>query len=108
MMKESSLMRTLLHKKRLIFKNELCIIGFGKRRESKMDDLKNQITTVVTKIQKDPNIAESFKTNPVKTVEDLIGVDLPDDKINAVIDGVKAKLTADTATGMIDKIKGLF
>ena len=73
-----------------------------------MDELKNQISAVVAKIQKDPNIAENFKKNPVKTVEDLIGVDLPDDKINAVIDGVKAKLLADTASGMMDKIKGLF
>lgn len=73
-----------------------------------MEDIKNQITAVVTKIQKDPNIAESFKTNPVKTVEDLIGVDLPDDKINAVIDGVKAKLTMDSAGSVVDKIKGLF
>ena len=73
-----------------------------------MDDLKNQISAVVNKIQKDPNIAENFKKNPVKTVEDLVGVDLPDDKINAVIDGVKAKLFADNASGMMDKIKGLF
>ncbi len=73
-----------------------------------MDDLKNQITAIVTKIQKDPNIAENFKTNPVKTVEDLVGVDLPDDKINALIDGVKAKLTMDNASGIMDKIKGLF
>ena len=73
-----------------------------------MDDLKNQITAIVTKIQKDPSIAENFKTNPVKTVEDLVGVDLPDDKINAVIEGVKAKLTMDSASGIMDKIKGLF
>ena len=73
-----------------------------------MDDLKNQITAIVNKIQKDPSIAENFKTNPVKTVEDLVGVDLPDDKINAVIEGVKAKLTMDSASGIMDKIKGLF
>ncbi len=73
-----------------------------------MDDLKNQISAVVAKIQKDPNIAKNFKTNPVKTVEDLVGIDLPDDKINSIIDGVKAKLTMDNASGMIDKIKGLF
>jgi len=73
-----------------------------------MDEIKNQISAVVAKIQKDPTIAENFKTNPVKTVEDLVGIDLPDDKINAVIDGVKAKLMADSASGIVDKIKGLF
>ena len=41
--------------------------------------------------------------DPVKTVEELTGVDLPDDAINKVVDGVKAKLTADKLGGLLGK-----
>ena len=34
-------------------------------------------------------------------------VDLPDDKINEIIDTVKTKITLDNS-GILDKIKGLF
>ena len=73
-----------------------------------MDDLKAKIEEIVKKIQSDSSIEENFKKNPVKTVENLVGIDLPDDKINAIVDGVKAKLLADNAGGILDKIKGLF
>ncbi len=71
-------------------------------------DIKAKIDEVVKKVQGDPSIATNFEKEPVKTVEGIIGVDLPDDVINSVVDGVKAKLTADTAGGIVDKIKGLF
>ena len=38
-------------------------------------------------------------------MEGLIGVDLPDDQINAVVEGVKAKINVG---GIADKIGGLF
>ena len=41
-------------------------------------------------------------------MEGLIGVDLPEDQLNQVVDGVKAALTADKAAGVVNKIKGLF
>jgi hypothetical protein len=45
----------------------------------------------------------------VKTVEKLIGVDLPDDMIEKVVDGVKAKLAGgDALSGVAGKLKGLF
>ena len=43
----------------------------------------------------------------MKTVEDLLGVDLPDEQIKAVVEGVKAKLLAGDGN-IVDKIKGLF
>lgn len=38
----------------------------------------------------------------------MLGVDLPDDVINQVIQGVKAKLTADNVSDAVDAIKGIF
>lgn len=68
-------------------------------------DIKAKIDEVVSKIQNDPSIAEEFKTNPVGAVEKVLGVDLPDDVINNVITGVKAKLGV---SNIADAIGGLF
>ena len=71
-------------------------------------DIKAEIDEVVKKVQGDPAIAKNFEKEPVKTVEGIIGVDLPDDVVNNVVDGVKAKISADKAGGIIDKVKALF
>ena len=51
---------------------------------------------------------ESTKDDPVKTVEKLLGVDLPDDIIEKVVDGVKAKISVDKLSGAMDSLKKLF
>lgn len=71
-------------------------------------DIKEKIESVVEKIKKDPSLAKKFKEDPVKTIESLIGIDLPDDQIKKVVDGVKAKLAVDQAGGLTDKLKKLF
>ena len=58
-------------------------------------DVKEQIKTAVDRITKDKKLQEQFQKEPVKALESVLGVDLPDDMINQVIDGVKAKLTVD-------------
>ncbi len=71
-------------------------------------NLKEQITKMVESISKDKNLQEQFKKEPVKALESVLGVDLPDDVIEQVIAGVKAKLTADNVSDAVDTIKGLF
>ena len=71
-------------------------------------DIKAKIDEVVKKVQGDPAIAKDFEKEPVKTVESIIGVDLPDDVVNNVVDGVKAKVSVDKASGIVDKIKDIF
>lgn len=73
-----------------------------------MADVKEQITKVVEKITKDEKLKGEFQSNPVKTVESLLGVDLPDDVMNKVVDGVKAKISVDKLGGIADSIKKLF
>lgn len=41
-------------------------------------------------------------------IEKLAGVDLPDDIVEKIIDGVKAKLTAENIADAAGKLKGLF
>ena len=68
-------------------------------------DIKKTIEELANKVKNDKDIGEKFKKNPTETVENLIGVDLPDDQINAVVDGIKAKINVD---GIAGKLGGLF
>lgn len=71
-------------------------------------DVKEQITKAVEKISKDKKLQEQFQKEPVKVLESVLGVDLPDEIVNQVVQGVKAKLTADKLTGAADALKKLF
>lgn len=68
-------------------------------------DIKAKIEELVEKVKNDKNFASSFKSNPVKAVEDVLGVDLPDDQVQKIADGVKAKVNLDDIGG---KLGGLF
>lgn len=71
-------------------------------------DIKEQIKKAVDSITKDKELQEQFQKEPVKALESILGVDLPDDVINQVIQGVKAKLTVDNVSDAVDALKGLF
>ena len=75
-------------------------------------DIKEKIEEIVKKIKGDKDLGEKFQKNPTKTVEGLIGVDLPEDQINSVVETVKGKIKLDGVTdklgGIGDKIGGLF
>ena len=68
-------------------------------------DIKEKIEELVNKIKNDKDFGDDFKKDPVKTVESVIGIDLPDEQIEKVIDGVKAKISLDDIG---DKIGDLF
>ena len=65
-------------------------------------DVKEQIKIAVEKITKDGKLQEQFQKEPVKALEGILGVDLPDDVIDQVIQGVKAKLTTDKLSDSVD------
>ncbi len=71
-------------------------------------DIKEKIESVIEKIKKDPSIKEQFEKDPVKAIEKVLGVDLPDDMVEKIVDGVKAKLTVDSISDVADKLKKLF
>ena len=70
-----------------------------------MDNIKSKIEEIVNKIKGDDKLAAKFKDDPVKTVEGIVGVDLPDDQVSKIVDGVKAKISFDKIG---DAIGGLF
>lgn len=71
-------------------------------------DIKAQINSVVEKVTKDEKVKEQFTKDPVKAVESVLGVDLPDDVLNQIVQGVKGKISADKISGAVDSLKKLF
>ena len=71
-------------------------------------DIKEQIEKLVSALSKDASLKDQFLKDPVKTLEKVLGVDLPDDMVEKVVAGVKAKLSADQIAGAADMLKKLF
>ena len=77
--------------------------------EGKLDEpVKEKIQEMVEKVTSDKTLMEQFQKEPVKAVEKVLGVDLPDDVVEKIIDGVKAKITVDKLDDVADALKKLF
>ena len=73
-----------------------------------MDNIKEKIEEIVEKLTKDEALRAQFQKDPVKAVEKLLGVDLPDEVIEKVVTGVKAKVSLDDLSGAMGALKKLF
>lgn len=71
-------------------------------------DIKEKISEMVERITKDESIKKLWEKEPVKAIEKVLGVDLPDDIVEKIIDGVKAKITVDSISDIAGKLKKLF
>ena len=80
-------------------------------------EIMDKAKEAVEKLQSDAGLMDNFKSDPIKTIEGLIGIDLPDEQLKNIADMVKAKLDPNAsvvenlenqAEGIIDKVKGLF
>ncbi|MCR5119691.1 MAG: hypothetical protein K6B44_08755 [Lachnospiraceae bacterium] len=67
-------------------------------------DVKEIIEKTVDKVKNDKDLQAEFKKNPVKAVEKVTGVDLPDDMVEKVVPAIKAKLAGG---GIVEGIKNL-
>lgn len=70
--------------------------------------LKDKADQIIEKIKTDKNIAAKFQKDPVATVESLLGVDLPNDQVEALVDFIKAKLDVEKLGNALGGLKGLF
>ncbi len=76
-------------------------------------DIQKIINTVVAKLKADPEILKQFAADPVKTLEKVFNIDLPDEQINKIIEGVKgqvdlSKVDVKKAVGLLGMLKKLF
>ena len=70
-------------------------------------DIKEIIENIVEEITKNKNIKEEFEKEPVKVIERIVNVDLPDELVEKVIDGVKAKITLDKLDDVADTVSDI-
>ena len=68
-------------------------------------DIKAKIEELVEKIKGDKDLMAKFQKDPITTVEGLLGIDLPNDQVQKIVDGIKAKISLDKLGG---KLGGLF
>ena len=66
-------------------------------------DIKAKIEELVEKIKNDKDLQSQFTKDPIAAIEKLIGIDLPDEQIKAIADGVKAKISLDKLGGLFKK-----
>ena len=71
-------------------------------------DIKEKIEFAVEKLKSNPALLKKFNSNPVSVIEELIGVDLPDDVVNKLIDGIKAKISMDKLGDALGGLGNLF
>ena len=64
-------------------------------------DVKQSIEELIEKVKNDKQLQQSFMQDPIATVEKLLGIELPEEQIRQIADGVKAKIS-------LDKIGSLF
>ena len=71
-------------------------------------ELKEKVENLIDKIKSDKGIAAKFQKDPIATVESLLGVDLPNEQLEKVVDFIKAKIDIDTIGNALGGLKGLF
>ena len=71
-------------------------------------DIKKKIEELVDKIKHDKDLLAKFQKDPIPTVEKLIGIDLPDDQIEKIVEGIKAKINLDKLGDALGGLGNLF
>ncbi|NLS84430.1 MAG: hypothetical protein GXZ14_02290 [Ruminococcaceae bacterium] len=72
------------------------------------EEIKAKFDDCADKIKNDHQLAEKFKADPVKTIEDTLGVDLPDEQVKAAAEFVKAKIAGIDTSAIVDDAKKTF
>lgn len=70
--------------------------------------MKEKIEQIVKKLLADKDLMEKFEKNPASVIEEYIGMDLPDDQVNQLIDAIKAKIKLDQVGDVLGSIGNLF
>jgi len=71
-------------------------------------DLQKVIKQVLDALNNNDALVKEFLADPAKVLESKLGIDLPNEQINAVVEGVKTKLNLDNAASVLNAVQGLF
>ncbi len=75
-------------------------------------DIEKIANQILSKLTGNSDLLNSFKKDPVGTIKNTLGIDIPEDQIKSVISLVTSKLGSEAASsglaGILDKVKSLF
>ena len=72
-------------------------------------DIKKKIEELAGRLKEDKDLQARFFKEPIATLEELLGVDLPEEQLKQLAEGVKAKIGLDKAGDLAgDLLGGLF
>ena len=71
-------------------------------------DITALVKDAVAKITGDGDLTKAFKEAPTATVKKVAGDKVPAEAIDKIVDGVKAKISLDSAGDALGAIKKLF
>jgi len=95
----------------ILLKKQSAVKKAAVEQEEISMDIKAKIEEIAAKIQKDPKLIAKFKNDPVKVVEQLIGIDISDEIVEKIVSGVKLAMASDKvedALGALGALKKLF
>ncbi len=77
-----------------------------------MNEVKLNVKDLINKaaevLVKDEALKKQFQNEPVKALEKILKIDLPDELLEPLIDGVKLKITADKLGDAANLLKKFF
>ena len=71
-------------------------------------DIKEKIEQIAKKLLSDKTLMSRFEKNPASVIEEYVGVDLPDELVNQLVEGIKAKITVDKVGNALGALGKLF
>lgn len=71
-------------------------------------DIKAKIEEIVKKLMADKTLMARFERNPASVIEEYVGIDLPDEQVNQLVEGIKAKIKLDQVGDVLGGIGKLF
>lgn len=71
-------------------------------------DLKSKVDVACKKLQSDPSLLKKFQSDPIKAVESVLNIDLPDEQLKPLVSAIQAKLATSDLGDKLKDLKKLF
>ena len=67
-----------------------------------MDNIREIAKRIMDIIRDDDQFEARFERNPAKAIEEVLGIDLPDEKVNKIVALVRTKLDSDRIEDLLE------
>lgn len=69
-------------------------------------NIKETVEKIVKDLTSDKELKAKWEKNPASVIEKYVGIDLPDEQVNQIVDGIEAKLKLDKLSGALGSLFG--